>query len=126
VAAFAIETSFFMGEQRRYRQDAATHKRFSQRLTMPHLTKSLKNERILQAKGRKWLIHGGLCEAVRGEWQSLSAFVGFLATILGDSWRGRGAIGGHADRSVTLDFNSAQSYRTEPEPGRLRTGIAGA
>jgi hypothetical protein len=60
VAAFAIKTSFFMGEQRLIGRDAATHKRFSWRLTMPDLAKSLKNVMILQGEGRKRLIHAGL------------------------------------------------------------------
>src|SRR5215470_9847436 len=59
-AAFAIETSFFMANNADIGRDAATHKRFLQRLAMPHLAKSPKNVRILQVGGQKWLIHAGL------------------------------------------------------------------
>src|SRR5215813_7770575 len=61
VAAFAIETSLLYGRTAPILGETrATHKRFLRRLAMPHLTKSLKNVRILQVEGRKWLIHGGL------------------------------------------------------------------
>jgi hypothetical protein len=61
-AAFAIETSFFMANNADIGRDAASHKRFWWRLTMLHLAKTLKNVRILQVEGWKWLIQGGLRE----------------------------------------------------------------
>jgi hypothetical protein len=42
VAAFAIETSFLWANSADTRRDAATHKRFSQRLTMPISKKARK------------------------------------------------------------------------------------
>src|SRR5215467_6137949 len=73
-AAFAIETSFFMANNADIGRDAATHKRFLRRLTMPHLAKTLKNVRILQVEGRKWPIQGGLRGA---SWVVTATFVPF-------------------------------------------------